>query len=289
MRVEQLCYVRVPTNKMTGEFYVPVPAYVADAIKVWEDVRPKDQTRLIDRKTGKPTRYLFQYCNELMGAHFLNESVIPLLCNMAGFVDERGVPLEDAVGRITSHQGRATTAAWISRMGMEPSDIGRLLGHTNPIKSLPWYLREDKQRLGRAYRKANPLDRFVVAVLDTDAQAKGEPCIFYYLADGPDGRPRLCGNPRFDRCVHQVMCVECEAYIDHETAEIIEKRAGARIIHVPVPLPAQLMTELNDRDEAGGDNAAGDERVPPPPLPSPAYHFNKKVPMRPADARDESP
>jgi len=111
----------------------------------------------------------------------------------------------------------------------------------------------------------------------------------YYLADGPDGRPRLCGNPRFDRCVHQVMCVECEAYIDHETAEIIEKRAGARIIHVPVPLPAQLMTELNDRDEAGGDNAAGDERVPPPPLPSPAYHFNKKVPMRPADARDESP
>ena len=37
---EELCYLRVPTNKMRGEFYVPISSYVADAIEVWESVRP---------------------------------------------------------------------------------------------------------------------------------------------------------------------------------------------------------------------------------------------------------
>jgi hypothetical protein len=83
-------------------------------------------------------------------------------------------------------------------MGMAPSDIGRLLGHTDPLRSLPWYLREDKHHLGRAYRKANPLTRYVTAVLDPNAQAKQEPCIFYYLAEGSDGCP-ACMATRISR------------------------------------------------------------------------------------------
>jgi hypothetical protein len=81
------------------------------------------------------------------------------------------------------------------------------------------------------------LERYVAAILDTNAQAKQEPCIFYYLADGPQGRPRMCGNPHFSRCIHQMRCIECEAFIDHELAEAIEKRDGAILISVPVPLP----------------------------------------------------
>lgn len=159
---EELCYLRVPTNKMRGEFYVPIPAYVADAVEVWESVRPPNQEALADRKTHKLTKYLFQYRNALMGQQFLNGSVIPLLCKIAG------VSQTDVVGRITSHRARATTATWMRKMGMAPSDIGRLLGHTDPLRSLPWYLREDKHRLGRAYRKANPLERYVAAILDTE-------------------------------------------------------------------------------------------------------------------------
>ncbi len=189
----ELAYIRIPTNKFKGEFFVPVPPYVADAIEVWESVRPPNQKTLIDRKTRKPTSYLFQYRNELMGRNFLNESVIPLLCKLAG------VSQTDVVGRITSHRARATTATWMYKMGMAPADIGKLLGHTDPLRSLPWYLREDKHRLGRAYRKANPLERYVAAILDTNAHARQEPCVFYYLADGPDGRPRMCGNPHFSR------------------------------------------------------------------------------------------
>ncbi len=273
----ELAYLRVPVNKMKGDFYVPVPLYVADAIEVWESVRPPNQKALIDRKTGKPTKYLFQYREELMGQHFLNVSVIPLLCKLAG------VSQTDVVGRITSHRARATTATWMHKMGMAPADIGKLLGHTDPLRSLPWYLREDKHRLGRAYRKANPLERYVAAILDTNAHARQEPCVFYYLADGPDGRPRMCGNPHFSRCIHQLMCIECEAFIDHEQAEAIEKREGTLVISVPIPLPPQMVAELNEQDEAGSDA----EALPAPMLPGPAFHFNKKVPLRSAQSAAE--
>ena len=278
---EELCYLRIPTNKMRGEFYVPVPAYVADAIEVWESVRPPNQGTLLDRKTRQPTQYLFQYRNDLMGERFLNKSVIPLLCELAG------VSQTDVVGRITSHRARATTATWMHKMGMAPADIGKLLGHTDPLRSLPWYLREDKHRLGRAYRKANPLERYVAAILDTNAHARQEPCVFYYLSDGPDGRPRMCGNPHFSRCIHQLQCIECEAFIDHEQAEVIEKRQGAIVISVPIPLPSQIVAELNEQDEAGNDGKLKRETLPPPTLPGPAFHFNKKVPLRVAPTTAE--
>src|SRR5260370_26560207 len=143
---EELCYLRVPTNKMRGEFYVPIPSYVADAIEVWESVRPPNQQPLPDRKTHKLTNYLFQYRNELMGPTFLNDSAIPLLCKLAG------VSQTDIVGRITSHRALATTATWMRKMGMAPAAIGKLLVHTKPARSLPWYMREDKHRLWRVYR-----------------------------------------------------------------------------------------------------------------------------------------
>ncbi len=272
----ELAYIRIPTNKMRGAFYVPVPLYVADAVEVWESMRPPNQKVLIDRKTHQPTHYLFQYRNELIGAKFLNRTAIPLLCQIAG------INQVDIVGRITSHRARATTATLLRKMGMSPADIGKLLGHTNPTKSLPWYLREDKHHLGRAYRKANPLERYVAAILDTNAHARQEPCVFYYLSDGPDGRPRMCGNPHFSRCIHQLMCIECEAFIDHEQAEAIEKREGAIVISVPIPLPPQMVAELNEQDEAGSDARLKLETLPPPTLPGPAFHFNKKVPLRSA-------
>jgi integrase len=270
----ELAYLRVPINKMKGDFYIPIPLYVADAIEVWESIRPPNQKALIDRKTRKPTHYLFQYRNGLMGTKFLNDHAIPLLCKLAG------VSQMDVVGRITSHRARATTATWMHKMGMAPVDIGKLLGHTDPLRSLPWYLREDKHHLGRAYRKANPLERYVAAILDTNAHARQEPCVFYYLSDGPDGRPRMCGNPHFSRCIHQLMCIECEAFIDHEQAEAIENREGAIVISVPIPLPPQMVAELNEQDEAGSDAKVKLETLPPPLLPGPAFHFNKKVPMR---------
>jgi len=52
---EELCYLRIPTNKMRGEFYVPIPGYVADAIEVWESVPRQTRER---SWIAKPTNSL---------------------------------------------------------------------------------------------------------------------------------------------------------------------------------------------------------------------------------------
>ncbi|HEX3642798.1 MAG TPA: hypothetical protein VHV10_16055, partial [Ktedonobacteraceae bacterium] len=59
-----------------------------------------------------------------------------------------------------------------------------------------------------------------------------------------------------------------------------ERREGAVLISVPVPLPPQMVNELNEQDEESQDSTTKRELLPPPPLPRPAFHFNKKVPMR---------
>lgn len=270
---ENLWYLLVPTNKYRGTFWTPIPQYTAEAILAWKAVRPTNQSSLPDRKTAKLTEYLFQYRGRKMGGSFLNQSLIPLLCKAAGLTDEQGNPYKDAIGPITSHRARSSTAYYLKAMGMTPYDIGKLLGHTNPNLTLPWYLKENLHQLGRMYRKANPLDRTVHALLDTNAAGLGEPCVFYYLSDSQDGRPRLCGNPNFRTCYHQLQCAECAAYIETELAEVIEKRPGVLHIAVPIPLPEQLVEDLN-KQEAG---IPTDKSPAPPPLPSPAFHFNKKI------------
>jgi integrase len=270
---EKLWYLRVPHNKYKGDFWTPIPQYTAEAILAWKAVRPPNQSSLPDRKTAKLTEYLFQYKGRRIGGSFLNQSLIPLLCKAAGLTDEQGKSYRDAIGRITSHRARSSTAYYLKAMGMTPYDIGKLLGHTNPNQTLPWYLKENLHQLGRMYRKANPLDRTVHALLDTEAAGRGEPCVFYYLSNSPDGRPRLCGNPNFRTCYHQLQCAECAAYIETELAEVIEKRPGILHIAVPLPLPEQLVEDLN-KQEVG---IPTEEPPSPPPLPSPAFHFNKKV------------
>src|SRR5690349_19981942 len=92
----------------------------------------------------------------------------------------------------------------------------------------------------------------------------------------------MSGNPHFSRCIHQLQCIECEAFIDHEQAEAIEEREGAIVISVPIPLPPQMVAELNEQDEAGSNGKPKLDALPPPTLPGPAFHFNKKVTLRTA-------
>ena len=281
---EQLWYLRVPTNKYRGEFWSPIPQYTAEAILAWKAIRPKNQPLVQDRKTRQPTEYLFQYREKLIGQGFLNDSLIPLLCKAAGFTDEQGKPYRDALGPITSHRARSSTAYYLKAMGMTPYDIGKLLGHTNPNRTLPWYLKENLHQLGRMYRKANPLDRTVHALLDTEAAGHGEPCVFYYLAESEQGRPRMCGNPNFRVCYHQLQCTECAAYIETELAEAIEKRPGILHISVPIPLPEQLVEDLLKQEEG---SPVG-EPPSPPSIPSAAFHFNKKMGAHIEGASDQN-
>jgi len=280
---EDLCYLRVPVNKMRGEFWVPIPSYTADAIEVWERLRPRLQDAQIDRKEQKPTDYLFSMRNQHMGETFLNRSVIPILCKVAGLVDENGIPLRDAVGKITSHRARSTLATWLRSNGLSLADIAKFLGHTD-LRTLPWYLREDKYRFARAIRKHNPLERMVTAVLDTEAlkRGAGEPAVFYYLGYGDDGRPHLCASPDYSTCAHQMHCRKCEMYVDAEQAEVIARRPGVLSIEVHIPTPP-LVEEVLDQEGLGEEIT---QHLPAPEVPGPAYHLNKDVPPRSSDGLD---
>ena len=278
---EDLAYLRVPVGKELGEFWIPIPSYTADAIEAWERLRPRLQDPQMDRKEHKPTDYLFMMRNRLMGKTFLNDSVIPMLCRAAGLIDEDGIPLRDAVGKITSHRARSTLATWLRSNGLSLTYIAKLLGHTD-LKMLPWYLREDKYQFARAIRKHNPLERMVMAVLDTEAlkRGAGEPAVFYYLGYGPDGRPHLCASPDYQTCVHQMRCTECEMHVDAEQAEVIARRPGVLTIEVHIPTPPLVATLLDSEEELGVQITS---QLPAPSVPSPAYHFNKSIPPRSCD------
>jgi integrase len=277
---ENFSYLRVPVNKMRGEFYVPIPSYTADAIEMWQQLRPKLQDPLIDRKEHKPVDYLFMTRNQRMGKPFLNNTIIPLLCKVAGLVDENGIPLRDTVGRITSHRARSTLATWLRVNGLSLTYIAQLLGHTD-LKSLPWYLREDKNMFARAMRKHNPLNRMVTAILDTEAlkRGAGEPAVFYYLGYGDNGRPHMCASPDYSRCIHQMHCRKCEMYVDAEQGEVIARRPGVLTIEVHIPTPP-------DSEEILDQKGLGEEitqHLPAPEVPSQAYHLNKEVLPRSSD------
>ncbi len=278
---EQLAYLHVPVNKMQGEFWIPIPSYTADAIEAWERLRPKLQDAQIDRKEHKPTDYLFMTRNQLMGESFLNASLIPLLCKVAGLVDEHAVPLRDRVGKITSHRARSTLATWLRRNGLSLTYVSKLLGHTD-LKSLPWYLREDKHQFARTIRKHNPLERMVMAILDTEAlkRGTGEPAVFYYLGYGPDGRPHMCASPDYKLCIHQMRCTECEMHVDAELAEVIARRPGVLTIQVHIPTSPHVADLLDQEEELGAKVL---QHLPAPEVPNSAYHFNQQVLPRNSD------
>lgn len=278
---EHLAYLRVPVNKTQGEFWIPIPTYTADAIEAWERLRPRLQDPQIDRREKKLTDYLFMTRNQTMGVNFLNASLIPLLCKVAGLVDQQGVPLQDTVGRITSHRARSTLATWLRSNGLSLTYIAKLLGHTD-LKSLPWYLREDKHQFARVIRKHNPLERMVTAILDTEAlkRGTGEPAVFYYLSSEPDGRSSLCASPDYGTCVHQMQCKKCEMYVEAEQAEVIARRPGVLTIEVHIPTSPHV-TDLLDQEEALGTEVI--QHLPAPSVPNPAYHFNQQISPRGSD------
>jgi len=61
--------------------------------------------------------FLFCCRGKRLSVNFINDSLIPLLCDVAG------VPVRDARGQITGHRGRASRATLLRRLGVDLADI----------------------------------------------------------------------------------------------------------------------------------------------------------------------
>jgi hypothetical protein len=242
------CELKVPANKTTPSYIKPVDAIVGEAVEAWLKIRPEAQAAHRDRKTNAPTKFLFQYRGFGLGPNYLNVSLIPKLCELAG------VPESDLKGRITSHRARSTIATQLGNAddAMSMFELAKWLGHGD-YRSVLKYLRLRAEKLRKSYDNANYFRETVGRInvlLDVDAIRSGRAALgdvfkYYDLVHG------YCGDRFFSRCPHRMACAKCEYYIpkNSEAARILEANAHNERLVAEVPLrPIELEAIRGDRE-----------------------------------------
>lgn len=208
---EAVCFLTVPINKTTTTFQKPVNPIIGQRINEWEQVRATGQAHYRDRKTGEKIDYLFIHRGQPVSKHYLNNTLIPLLCAKAG------IPRADERGSITSHRARATLATLLYNApeGLSILELMQWLGHTDP-KTTQHYARINPTKLAAAYSKAERNSRLIEALVDTKADANGEVNIYYVLGDHG-----LCGNPDWATCLYRMACIKCPFFVPNDRAQLI--------------------------------------------------------------------
>jgi len=158
-KVSPICYLHIPAGKNRGAFWIWLPGYVAEAIKVWKQERPPSQGKLLDQKDREEVEYLFCCRDMRVGWRFLNASLIPLLCAKAG------VDIEDAKGRITGHRGRSTRLTLLRRNGVGLDDLAEYAGHAN-TRTIRRYVNQDPLQLHQIIKDADDLSRVIEGVVE---------------------------------------------------------------------------------------------------------------------------
>jgi integrase len=219
------CFLDIPVNKTSTAYTKPVHPLVGKRINEWERIRPKEQFREIDAKTGEPVPFLFSYRGKRIWDGYINETLIPLLCRKAG------IPEQDSRGQITSHRARATIASMLYN-AKEPLSIFELkeyLGHKH-LSSTQSYLLVDPTKLASKVVKAGYLEQNLATIevlLDQEAvmsgaASRGERWKYYDLGHG------WCTNPFWASCAHRMACAKCPYYQPKESLadQLVEGKAN---------------------------------------------------------------
>jgi integrase len=205
---QKTCLLDVPVNKTNVAFTKPVDAVLGMAVDAWEKARPP-QPSFVDMKTGESVQLLFAYRGRRLGAGFINDSLIPMLCEKAG------VPQSDARGRITSHRARATIASQLynAKQPFSLFELQEWLGHNSP-ESTRHYAKITPTRLVKSFADAGYYERnlrSIAVLIDRDVVESGlagsEPWKYYDLGHG------LCSYDFFDQCPHRMACARCDFYV----------------------------------------------------------------------------
>jgi hypothetical protein len=261
---DAICFLQIPVNKTNTAFTTAVYSLVGKYIEAWEKVRPP-QPKMLDRKTNEMVDFLFSVRGHRMAGKYINDTIIPLLCERAG------VPRVDRRGNITSHRARATIASlyYNAPEGLTFSELQQFLGHRSS-RSTQAYVKPSPTKLAKSVQRANKHSRLVKVLIDPSAAMQGDPAIFYDLGDGT-----LCGNPAWASCPHRMACIKCPMHVGTELTQLIRARDGIM----------NLLQEVPDLSEEERAVAEGDrdtlnkliekyKDVSPPPVPNERYVFN---------------
>lgn len=237
-----LCYLDIPASKTFKAFVKPVGIVVKERIDAWLKDRPADQAALLDERTGDKVSYLFQFRGKRIGSSVINSTVIPMLCTKAG------VPLEDSLGRITSHRGRASAVTALASVpqGMSLIELMQWSGHSSPNSTLH-YIRIRPTKLAASFVKADQMAHMVSVLIDHDiiARHSDEPYTFYDLGDS------YCSNPFWSSCPHRMACAGCDFNLPKASAkaQALESKTSIKRYLETVPLTA------DEREIVEGDLA----------------------------------
>ena len=266
-KVPTICYLHIPAGKNRGSFWIWLPDYVAEAIKMWQHERPPSQGKLLDQKDREEVEYLFCCRDVRVGWRFLNTSLIPTLCAKAG------VKSEDAKGRITGHRGRSTRLTLLRRNGVGLDDLAEYAGHAN-TRTIRRYANQDPLQLHQIIKDADDLSRVIEGVVDMQAAAQGLPALRWFIGYDADGEPMFCGNQVYVTCPHRLDCKRCGMFIGGEKARLLRKGEQTLPVTSKVPL-TPLETCVVEGDQVGAHACrAALQQLPAPEAPDIALIFN---------------
>jgi len=226
---DAICFLDVPVNKTSTSYTKAVHLLVGKRIQAWEQVRPKQQLRALDKKTSETVQFLFSYRGERIPQTYVNRTLIPILCKKAG------IPLEDSRGKITSHRARATIASQLYN-AKEPLSIFELkeyLGHKY-LSSTQRYLQVDPTKLASKVAKSGYFEQNMATIevlLDQEAvmngaAARGAAWKFYDLGHG------FCTNPFWAECAHRMACARCPFYRPKDSLKDQLVEGKANLVHM---------------------------------------------------------
>lgn len=235
---EAFCFLTIPVNKTYTSISSPVNAVVGKAINAWEQARPAQQPRLLDKKTNELADLLFCFRGHPVSKGYLNEVLIPALCKRAG------LPQADERGNITSHRARSTIATLLYNApeGLSLFELMKWLGHTNPATTQQ-YTRIKPTKLAAAYSKADRNSRLIEARVEMKADTEGKVKIYYVLGDHG-----WCSNADWASCLYRMACIKCPFFVPKEQAQLIKARATMkRFLEVVNLTPEEIGAAQDER------------------------------------------
>jgi integrase len=140
--------LRIPAGKTLTERSIPLHPDAAAALQVLIDRRRSEaDTPLVDRITGRPTRYIFASQGKLRSPELLFQDPLREACRRAGLVDATGR------AEVTAHRFRHTVGTQLAERGARLQTIMSVLGHVSPAMSMI-YARVSDPTVRRDYELA---------------------------------------------------------------------------------------------------------------------------------------
>jgi integrase len=250
---EATCFLTIPFDKRTPVFSKAINPVVGKAINTWEARRPRQPGQL-DSKTNELVDFLFAYRGKQIAPSYINNVLIPLLC------DRAGIPSSDERGTFTSHRARATIATLLLNApeGMNIWEMMQWLGHHN-VNSTQHYVRRKQQQVAVAYTKAERNSMLIETLVETKADAHGNIKVYYVLGD--DG---LCSNPEWATCIYRLACRKCPFFIAKEQAQQIRSREGIKRFLEVVELTEEEKRAAQEDAQKIAENIEHTAQFPPP-------------------------